>query len=321
MSYEHIIEHRDGIAFHRLINCATRESVALIPALGGTVSSLRLLAPDEPEELLAFDRPADIRTNPLFRGRFLFPFNDRIPGARYTFNGVTHQLPINSPDDGSAIHGFLHSMEMHIVGIDTTTDAISMTLRARILPGDFAGYPFSIEIEITFILNEKGLQIRFWINNPGSTPCPFALGWHPYFLRGNGAAILHADCERVVEVDADLLPTRRLLPVQHTDWTFRPGRDLRDLSIDLGFTAPADGTMILEREKTAVEIRQDPSLFSYTQLYTPPDAQSIAIEPITAATNSFNLPELGLRVLAPGASVSGDISICCIPPAFKDELF
>jgi galactose mutarotase-like enzyme len=44
-------------------------------------------------------------------------------------------------------------------------------------------------------------------------------------------------------------------------------------------------------------------------VFIPPDRRSIALEPVTAATNSFNMPELGRMVLAPGQLVSGTISV------------
>ncbi|MFW6209687.1 MAG: hypothetical protein ACOC7X_13390, partial [Spirochaetota bacterium] len=50
-------------------------------------------------------------------------------------------------------------------------------------------------------------------------------------------------------------------------------------------------------------------LFAYSQVFIPPTRSSIALEPISAATDAFNKPELGLRVLAPGAEAEGRVSV------------
>ncbi|MCK9522684.1 MAG: hypothetical protein M0R76_06490 [Proteobacteria bacterium] len=314
MSFQHTTQLRDGIAYHQLINSRTDESISLIPELGGTIASIRLQATGAPKEWLVFDDADKVRTNPLFRGRFLFPFNDRIPKARYTFDGTTHQLPVNSPDDGSAIHGFLHQMPMRIADVRTDEDAASMRLEARIAPTDFPGYPFATQLAITYVLDAKGVTLRFDIANPSQRPVPFALGWHPYFALDTEATTLMASYERFVEVDDALLPTRQLLPTAQTPLDFSCGQPLEGMSVDLGFTAPADGITRLRHRDAQLEIHQDTALFPYTQLYIPEDGRSIAIEPITAATNSFNFQELGLRVLDAGQSVQGAVRIRCHTP-------
>ena len=88
-----------------------------------------------------------------------------------------------------------------------------------------------------------------------------------------------------------------------------PARALRPVGagdLDLGF--PLEGRQILLRasEEKGRSLTMDlGGSFRYCQLFVPPNRGSIAVEPLTAATNAFNQPELGLTILEPGEEVSG----------------
>ena len=80
----------------------------------------RLLVEDAAEELLA---------NPWFRGRLLFPFNDRIPGGVYRFEGREYAFPCTEGDD--ALHGFLWQRAMRVRGSGETGDGEWLVVRVR----------------------------------------------------------------------------------------------------------------------------------------------------------------------------------------------
>ena len=50
---------------------------------------------EHPETGAKADSDEEILLNPLFRGRLLFPFNDRIPNGKYYFDGREYSFPIN----------------------------------------------------------------------------------------------------------------------------------------------------------------------------------------------------------------------------------
>ena len=110
-------------------------------------------------------------------------------------------------------------------------------------------------------------------------------------------------------MDSRLLPAGPSRNVGGTLYDFRRARTIGDLKLDIALTSPDDGCIALSHRGRKVELRCDTSFFRYVQLFVPPDRRSIALEPITAATNSFNLPELGLRVLAPGEESSGYVEV------------
>jgi aldose 1-epimerase len=286
----------------------------LILDLGGTVRDLALVPAGGGKalSLLARCEPAQVADDPLFRGRLLFPFNDRIPGGSYVFEGREHRLRINSPQDGSAIHGFLYRREMECIGEDADTDRAHLVLRDKIRPGEEPGYPFAVSLRVEYELGRGRCSISFLVRNEGKGNAPFALGWHPYFSLGGRADdwMLEDRGERFVPVDDCLMPLGGLADAAGGPYDFRRGRRLGAESLDIALVAPPDGRIQLSREGgAALELNADPELFPFTQLFMPPDRDSLAVEPISSPTNAINRSELGLQVLAPGEERRGRITL------------
>ncbi|MGO8694845.1 MAG: aldose 1-epimerase [Rectinemataceae bacterium] len=286
----------------------------LVLHLGGTVREL-VLAPEaggKALSLLARCEPAVIAEDPLFRGRLLFPFNDRIPGGRYRFAGEEHRLRINSSEDGSAIHGFLYRRVMECVLEDAGESGARLVLRDRLRPGDEPGYPFALSLRVEYELGRGRCAISFIVRNEGKGPAPFALGWHPYFSLGGRPAdwMLEHGGELYVPVDEALMPRGGFAEIAGSPFDFRSGRAIGEGPLDVALGAPPEGSMRLSRPSgAALEIHADPFLFPFTQLYLPPDRDSIALEPISSPTDAFNRPELGLQVLAPDEERRGRITL------------
>lgn len=305
--------------FGATLLASDRGDELLVLDLGGTVRELAL-APGEggdsagggrAQSLLARCAPEEIADDRFFRGKLLFPFNDRIPGGRYRFGGEEHQLRVNSIEDGSAIHGFLYRRKMERVGETADEELARLVLRDRIRPGDEPGYPFSLALRVEYELGRGRLRLSFVLRNEGRGPAPVSLGWHPYFALGGKVEdwLLRHGGERYVPVGERLLPSGSFAGVAGTPFDFRSGRRIGGEPLDVALSA-ADGSCRLSRPQgPAVELYGEPSLFPFTQLYVPPDRSSIALEPVGSPTNAFNRPELGLQVLAPGEERRGRIAL------------
>lgn len=276
----------------------TGEKVVVDLDNGGTVVSL-LLGKDK-KEILKNDSEDEYRENPLFRGRFLFPFNDRIPGGTYRFQGGDYQLPVNNPEDGSAIHGFMYNKKVDVLKSAETDLSVRWHTGESRLPG----YPFTISLTMDFRLSAGELEITFAVKNEGLTPAPFALGWHAYFLTGSGSRIT-ADFPCFFDIDSSFLPVGNCLPVKESEFDFSQGAGLAGKTLDHTFTCPENGIVILDNSKYRVKIIQEN--FPYTQLYVPPREDSIAIEPITSKPNSFNSNEV--LTLSPGNVYTASVRI------------
>ncbi|MFO7729815.1 MAG: aldose 1-epimerase [Spirochaetia bacterium] len=150
------IEREDGVFFD------------IIPDLGAMVYRISLKdRKGIPVDILRFDKAEELSDNPLFRGRLLFPFNDRIPEGRFHYKGCDYQLPINEKSDGSAIHGLLYNREFEVRDLNLSENEASITLGYTIKKGDWYFYPFSLDFSVTYRLSEKGFSVDFTFVNQG----------------------------------------------------------------------------------------------------------------------------------------------------------
>lgn len=277
------IDKYNDISFLKLINPDTQESLVFSPSLGGTIVSLTLGS--SLHQILESDSKHELQENPLFRGRLLFPFNDRIPDGKYSFQGNNYQLPINCSEDSSSIHGFLYDKEITIL----EQEEKSATLFWRIERNKLPGYPFDMSLKTDIKLHNGGVTLSFTIKNEGDIPAPYALGWHSYY-KTDSSSTLHAEYPYYFETDEYFLPIGDRLISSGSQFDFTEGASFSKKLLDHTFKAPANGISILKNKNYSVKIEQ--KNFAYTQLFIPPDKRSIAIEPISSKPNSFNTEEV-----------------------------
>jgi aldose 1-epimerase len=308
VAFECKTSEKAGFQVLSLKNRENWEFVSIIPDLGGTVYRLAFAFRGSLFDVLRFDSDQELVLNPWYRGRILFPFNDRIPGGLYNYRGNTYQLACNEGD--SAIHGFLSGRNMDIIAIEGGEKSSRVVLEDKLGADEIPGYPFALSIQLEYLLKSSGFSLSFRIKNTGQTIAPLSVGWHPYFRLPGGQKNLRlrAAFASYVELD-DLIPTGKISSTTESGYDFNQGRSIKDLSIDLAFTAPPDGRVLLHNGTEGIETRQDPRLFSFVQLFTPPCGDSLAIEPVSAAANAFNIPQLGRRELEVGSELKSSVSV------------
>ena len=228
------------------------------------------------------------------RGQPLLPWPNRMTGGRYTFGGRTIQAPISEPSTGSAIHGLTRWVNWDVAA--SGPDACAMVLSLRPQPA----YPFSLDLRIDYALGDAGLSVTLGATNAGRGSLPFGAGFHPYLTAGTEVVN-----DAVLTVPAGAPPER----------DFRMGRAVGDAVIDdcyTGLERDADGIARVGLEAPGartVTLWAD-ALWGYVMVFTgdtlAPERRrrGLAVEPMTCAPDAFNTGE-GLRVLAPGESVTG----------------
>jgi aldose 1-epimerase len=240
------------------------------------------------------------------QGDVLIPFPGRVAGGAYTFEGQRHEMVRNDKEGPNAIHGFVRG-KLWEAGPRTPASA---QFRTRIQSTDNRGYPFDLDVAVGYELLPTGLACAFVIRNAGDKPAPAAAGFHPYLVNPGPAddMDLHAPASQVVEFDG-LLPTGRVLDVP-PDLDFRAPRRIGAVRLNhclTGLQRDADGFARVRAGDVVVWMDRS---FPYVVLYTG-DAlgayarQAIAVEPMTCATDAFNHPEWGLRILQPGETMQG----------------
>lgn len=278
-----------------------------LPARGGLLASLQYRRADTGawQDLLAGpgpDRPGF--SNPFFRGVPLYPFPNRLRDGCWRYAGEQLHFPLNEPQRGNALHGFLYRRALQALIVRESLHEAGITLQLD-YAGDEAGYPFAAWVELQYHLDsEAGLRFDLMVTNRHAYSVPLGLGWHPYLCL-NGIVdswyLQLPPCE-CVEVDERMLPVGRLSAMTR----FRERERIHDWQVDHCFrllpTTGQQTTRLWEgaaMDAFGVELWQDASAFPGLQVYIPPDRQSLALEPVSCGIDALNTGE-GLRWLEAG---------------------
>lgn len=278
--------------------------LTVVPDLGALPVSLKHT---KLGEIFALCPDDELASDGFFRSRILFPFNDRIPEGKYTFEGQEYQLPINEPSDGSSIHGLVYDKTFSVKPYADDTGVLELHYSFKSMPS----YPFDLDFSVRYELEASRLKLAFNCLNTGSRKAPVALGWHPYFLcpQGVDTAVITVNADTFVPVGEDLLPTGKFESVDGTDFNFKKGKIIGKEELDIALGPVDKQNVRLETNDRCVDVAFDGEFFRFWQFFVPPDRMSVAIEPITSPTNAFNEPELGLKVLEAGKELKGNVFI------------
>jgi len=244
-------------------------------------------------------------------GAPLIPWPNRLADGRYSFDAADYQIALNEPTKQNAIHGFLRWRSWQA----EKREAARVVMRTMLHP--LEGYPFALDVRVTYELGAGGLTVTTSATNVGKNACPFASGQHPYISPGEG---LIDECELQVGAETRILTdVERQLPtgtqaVAGTPFDFRTARRLGDLRIDFAFTDLAregDGmarVWLRSPDSSVVELWVDehyPILELYTgdTLSKPRRRRGLAAEPMTCPPNGLQTGE-GLLRLEPGESTT-----------------
>jgi aldose 1-epimerase len=251
------------------------------------------------------------------QGDVLVPFPGRIANGRYAFDGRPFQLECNDKEGPNAIHGFVRSLPWHVL----KALANKVTCGVRLDAETYAarGYPFSLDIAVTYELDAQGLSCAFLVKNVGDRAAPVGVGFHPYFTVGTSLideAEAQIPAAGYVEFNEQLSPTGTILEVEATGWDYRRFRKIGQqrfnhcyVNLERDAEGMATATLRHAPSNRAIDIVMDSS-FSAVVVYTgdaiaeAPRA-ALAIEPMTCASDAFNHPEWGLKRLEPGEIFSG----------------
>jgi len=247
------------------------------------------------------------------RGQLLMPWPGRIEDGRYTFGGRELQLPWTEPGRRTAHHGLVRWAAWTVV--EHTSGSVSLLHRVPAQPG----YPWSLELQVSYDLSADGLTVTQTATNLSDTEAPFAAGAHPYLCVGPGQI---DTWELTLPASRRTLVDERKLPVgsedvEGTDFDFRISRPIKETVFDDAFgdldRDPSGRTnVVLEGDRDGVTLWVDETV-NWLQVFSA-DApeqggrRALAIEPMTAQANAFRTGE-DLTVLAPSGQAGDDFSM------------
>lgn len=244
-------------------------------------------------------------------GAPLIPWPNRLADGKYRFDGVEYQVALSEPEKHNAIHGLLRWRAWEVV----RTSSAGVTMGVRLHP--MSGYPFLLDVEVDYTLNDDGLTVTTTATNAGVSPCPYGVGQHPYLSPGVG---LIDQCTLQIEAGVRIITDdERQLPigaeaVDHTAYDFREPRLLGATMLDFAFTdlvRDAEGrawARLGGADARQAEIWVDEN-YPIIELYTgdtlTPERQrkGLGAEPMTCPPNAFASGDRLIR-LEPGQSIS-----------------
>jgi aldose 1-epimerase len=249
------------------------------------------------------------------RGQVLMPWPNRIEDGTYEFGDRRHQLPLNEPGAGNAIHGLVRWVAWSVSAHDPDRVVMEHTVHPQ------PGYPFRLALSVEYALSETGLRVTASATNVGRETCPYGTGAHPYLSVGTDtvdSVLLRAPGRTMLHADDRGIPTGSA-PVEGTEFDFRRLRPIGGTKLDNAYTdleRDADGRARVELRHPdggpAVSLWVDHS-YRYLELFTG-DSQpsvnrrSLAVEPMTCPPNAFRTGE-GVLVLDPGQSTRSEWGI------------
>ena len=223
-----------------------------------------------------------------YASAILFPFVNRVKDGAYTFMQKEYMLAINLKKENNAIHGLVYNKEFKIVHQETTKESAIISL-AYVENERSIGFPFYYTLLLTYTLTNNTLTLKVKVKNTDTHPFPFNIGWHPYFMSSN----LY---ESFLSFDSDqkLTFNEVMIPVKIKNIKMEESLQIKDRQFDDCYILNTN-TIGFKTPDYSIKINSS-SEKNFIQLFTPKLANTIAIEPTTAVSNSFN-NKIGLQVL------------------------
>ena len=171
---------------------------------------------------------------------------NRIGGAAFALDGKVFSLDKN--DGENCLHGGFNRFEKMLWRGESFSEADSAGVRfTRTSVAGEQGFPGNVELCVTYRLTARD-ELVLEYTAASDAPTPINLTNHAYFnLNGAGNVLGHhlrLDCDEVLEIGADMIPTGRILDVTGTPFDFRAekliGRDIGLLAELGGMPLDAD---------------------------------------------------------------------------------
>ena len=229
--------------------------------------------------------------NNTYASPILFPFANRIADGTYIYEEQTYQFEINQKEETNALHGLIYNKTFQLVDQKITNNYAEVTLRYQEKQLHTKGFPYTYSIDLKYTLTSDSLNLNVTVKNTDTKAFPFTMGWHPYF---NSTDLFKSS----VSFDSNKKAAfdQRNITVGINQIEIDSAFLIEDKSLDDCFVLNSDKICFETPSYNFVLTSSEKECF--LQLYTPPHTNTIAIEPTTGISDSFN-NKIGLKTLQP----------------------
>lgn len=194
---------------------------------GATIQDIVLHGPEGVHHpVLGFDTCEEYLRHRLYMGCVVGRVANRIAGGRFELGGRTYQLECNNGPHH--LHGGAEGFSRKVWSIEAA-DESSVVLTLLSPDGD-QGYPGAVTARCRYSI-EDGRCLRISLTATTDAPTVVNLATHSYFNLDGGAGDildhrLQMPAANYLPVDAALIPTGQILPVDGTPFDFRRMRPI-----------------------------------------------------------------------------------------------
>ena len=190
---------------------------------------------------------------------------------------------------------------------------------------DMPGYPFSLRVDITYVMDARGFSIGVDATNVNGNgqPLPFYMGWHPYFNCTVPTTVVTFDpCPgwAHVDVNSNMVPTG----VSRFTTAFNGlspigGTPTNPTYYDDGYKSLSNAmhcfpltTKIYDRATDQTVVLWQDANFPLVQVFTGSttafNESAVAVEPMSGMTDAYNNHD-HLSILSDGETWSGRFGV------------
>jgi aldose 1-epimerase len=153
-------------------------------------------------------------------GAIVGRYGNRIAHGKFSVDGHSYQVPMNN--GANSLHGGIVGFDKLVWQARAIADGVELTLVSK--DGD-QGYPGTLTAHVRYTVHHNALRIDYSVSTDKATVVN--LTNHSYFnLAGDGKGTIFGDelmlpADQYTPVDAGLIPTGVLAPVEGTPFDFR----------------------------------------------------------------------------------------------------
>lgn len=287
------------VAEQHMVELAAGDWAArLLPAQGGACARLAWRG----HELLA-PLPEGADPNLAFCGAFVMaPWANRLDEGRVPVAGAVHRVPVNRPEDGTAIHGLARDRPWRVAHLAAGEAELVQALDG---PACAPPLPWRYLARLSLRLEPEAATLDLSLTNTDAAPFAFGLGWHPFFLRPPGTRLRF-------RAGALLARDARHLPVAAQDSGGVDGDESAYEGLDTHF-AGWDGTAEILRPELRLVMAAEGAWARNLQVFAPAGGNVLCVEPVSHVPDAPNRPALAalgaMTLLAPRARLAARLVI------------
>ncbi|MGB3455968.1 MAG: aldose epimerase family protein [Litorimonas sp.] len=207
-------------------------------AHGAHLVSVRL--PDGTPVLAGFSEPRLYADDHPYVGSLIGRTANRIRGAAFEVDGQA--VSVAATEGANALHGGPDGFDAQVWEVDRDGEALMFRHTS---PAGHQGYPGNLDVLVRAELDVRELRLSLiaWTD----APTPVNLTQHGYwnptglFIQPVDGLVLQSPADRVVAVDAALLPTGGTPSVERSPFDFRQARPIGAAPLDATLLVPGEG--------------------------------------------------------------------------------